>query len=93
MSVRSAVALQQGADDDLLERVDHYEDSDLSDAQKAALRLADAYLGCQERRPAVWPGMETGGPETAARLWLAAASATALRAGLDLLGVDAPVRL
>jgi arginyl-tRNA synthetase len=56
-------------------------------------RLADAYLGCQERRPAVWPGMETGGPETAARLWLAAASATALRAGLDLLGVDAPDRL
>ena len=44
MSVRSAVALQQGADDDLLERVDHYEESDLSDAQKAALRLADAYL-------------------------------------------------
>jgi len=32
-------------------------------------------------------------PETAARLWLAAASATALRAGLDLLGVDAPDRL
>jgi arginyl-tRNA synthetase len=34
-----------------------------------------------------------GGPQVAARLWLAAASATALRAGLDLLGVDAPDRL
>ncbi len=44
MSVRSAVALQQGADDALLERVDDYEASDLTDAQKAALRLADVYL-------------------------------------------------
>ncbi len=35
----------------------------------------------------------TGGPQTVARLWLAAATATALRAGLDLLGVDAPDRL
>jgi arginyl-tRNA synthetase len=34
-----------------------------------------------------------GGPQVVARLWLAAASATALRAGLDLLGVDAPDRL
>ena len=34
-----------------------------------------------------------GGPQIVARLWLAAASATALRAGLDLLGVDAPGRL
>jgi arginyl-tRNA synthetase len=34
-----------------------------------------------------------GGPQAVARLWLAAASATALRAGLDLLGVDAPDRL
>jgi len=56
-------------------------------------RLAGAYLDCQERCPAAWPGMGTGGPEIVARLWLAAASATALRAGLDLLGVDAPDRL
>jgi arginyl-tRNA synthetase len=56
-------------------------------------RLAGAYFGCQERCPAVWPGMGTGGPEISARLWLAAAAATALRAGLDLLGVDAPDRL
>jgi arginyl-tRNA synthetase len=34
-----------------------------------------------------------GGPQVVARLWLAAACATALRAGLDLLGVDAPDRL
>jgi alkylhydroperoxidase family enzyme len=45
MSVRSAVALEDGADEQLLAKVDTYESSDLSDAQKAALRLADAYLG------------------------------------------------
>jgi arginyl-tRNA synthetase len=56
-------------------------------------RLAGAYLDCQEQCPAVWPGIKTGGPQVVARLWLAAASATALRAGLDLLGVDAPDRL
>ena len=56
-------------------------------------RLAGAYFDCQEQRPAAWPGMTTGGPGIAARLWLAAASATALRAGLDLLGVDAPDRI
>ncbi len=56
-------------------------------------RLAGAYFDCQELCPAAWPGMRAGGPEIVARLWLAAASATALRAGLDLLGVDAPDRL
>src|SRR5215470_5008029 len=56
-------------------------------------RLAGAYFDCQEHRAAVWPGMTTGGPGIAARLWLAAATATALRTGLDLLGVDAPDRL
>ncbi len=56
-------------------------------------RLAGAYLDCQEQCPAVWPGINPGGPQVVARLWLAAASATALRAGLDLLGVDAPDRL
>ena len=44
MSVRGAVAQQQGADEKLLAEVDHYEDSELSPTQKAALRLADAYL-------------------------------------------------
>lgn len=44
MSVRGAVAQQQGADEELLAEVDHYEDSGLSDFQKAALRLADVYL-------------------------------------------------
>jgi arginyl-tRNA synthetase len=56
-------------------------------------RLAGAYFDCQEQRPAARPGLTTGGPEITARLWLAAAAATALRAGLDLLGVDAPDRL
>jgi arginyl-tRNA synthetase len=37
--------------------------------------------------------MTTGGTGIAARLWLVAATATALRTGLDLLGVDAPDRL
>ncbi|HET6811263.1 MAG TPA: hypothetical protein VFH50_09660 [Acidimicrobiales bacterium] len=44
MSVRGAVAQQQGADEELLAEVDHYENSGLSPFQKAALRLADAYL-------------------------------------------------
>jgi len=44
MSARSAVALEQGVDEQMLSRVDHYEDSDLSPAQRAALALADAYL-------------------------------------------------
>jgi arginyl-tRNA synthetase len=56
-------------------------------------RLAGAYFDCQEQCPAVWPGMTADGPGVRARLWLAAATATALRAGLDLLGVDAPDRL
>jgi alkylhydroperoxidase family enzyme len=44
MSARSAVALERGADERMLDAVDHYEDSELSPFQKAALRLADAYL-------------------------------------------------
>jgi arginyl-tRNA synthetase len=56
-------------------------------------RLAGRYFDCYEQRPAVGPGTGAGGPDTVARLWLAAASRTALRAGLDLLGVDAPERL
>jgi hypothetical protein len=45
MSVRSAVALEEGADEELLAKVDAYETSDLTEFQKAALRLADVYLG------------------------------------------------
>jgi arginyl-tRNA synthetase len=41
----------------------------------------------------VGAGTTAGSREIVARLWLAVASATALRAGLDLLGVDAPDRL
>jgi alkylhydroperoxidase family enzyme len=44
MSVRDAVALRHGADEELLGKVEHYETSDLLDEQKAALRLADIYL-------------------------------------------------
>jgi len=44
MSARGAVAQQQGVDEQMLEKVDHYEDSDLSPDQQAALLLADAYL-------------------------------------------------
>jgi alkylhydroperoxidase family enzyme len=44
MSARSAVALQQGADEAMLSAVDHYQDSDFTPAQRAALVLADAYL-------------------------------------------------
>jgi arginyl-tRNA synthetase len=56
-------------------------------------RIAGAYFDCQEQCPAAWPGMAGNGPQAVARLWLAAATATALRAGLGLLGVDAPGRL
>ena len=45
MSVRSAVALDEGADEELLAKVDAYESSDLTEFQKAALSLADVYLG------------------------------------------------
>jgi alkylhydroperoxidase family enzyme len=45
MSARSAVALQHGVDEQMLDAVDNYEDSDMSAVQRAALRLADAYLG------------------------------------------------
>jgi arginyl-tRNA synthetase len=57
-------------------------------------RLAGAYLGCQERHPAVWPGVPRGGiAATVPRLWLTAAVRTVLAAGLGLLGVTAPDRL
>jgi alkylhydroperoxidase family enzyme len=44
MSARGAVAQQQGVDEEMLEKVDDYEASDLPQEQRAALRLADAYL-------------------------------------------------
>jgi arginyl-tRNA synthetase len=58
--------------------------------------LAAAYFDCQEGCPAMPPGLPDGppgSPVTQARLWLAAAAGTALRAGLELLGVAAPDRL
>ena len=44
MSVRSAVAQQKGADEAMLAAVDDYQESDLSEGQKSALHVADAYL-------------------------------------------------
>jgi alkylhydroperoxidase family enzyme len=44
MSIRDAVASQHGADDAILAKVSRYEQSDLPEDQKAALRLADDYL-------------------------------------------------
>jgi arginyl-tRNA synthetase len=59
--------------------------------------LARAYFDCQEACPAEGPGTVRAGERPAeagpARLWLAAAAATALRTGLGRLGVDAPDRL
>jgi AhpD family alkylhydroperoxidase len=43
-STRSAAARALGADEQLYDSIDDYESSGLSERQKAALRLADAYL-------------------------------------------------
>jgi alkylhydroperoxidase family enzyme len=43
-STRSPAARAQGASETLYAGIDNYEASDLSERQKAALRLADAYL-------------------------------------------------
>ncbi len=51
MSARGAVAQQQGVDEDMLAEVDHYEDSELSPFQQAALRLADSYLTAPAATP------------------------------------------
>jgi alkylhydroperoxidase family enzyme len=44
MSTRSAVALQRGATEEMLDAVDTYDEADFTDEQKAALQLADVYL-------------------------------------------------
>ena len=44
MSLRLAVAVQEGLDETIASKVQRYETSDLPDAQKAALRLADALM-------------------------------------------------
>jgi arginyl-tRNA synthetase len=58
--------------------------------------LAAAYLDCRRHCPAL-PLLGSSAPRTAAgiraRLWLAAAAAAALGAGLRLLGIDAPDRV
>ena len=58
--------------------------------------LAGVYLDCRARCPAL-PFLGSRAPRTAAgiraRLWLAAAAAAALGAGLRLLGIDPPDRV
>ena len=44
MSLRQAVARQHGFDEGMAAKIDRYESSDLSERQKAALRLADAMV-------------------------------------------------
>jgi alkylhydroperoxidase family enzyme len=44
MSLRLAVARQQGLDDKMAAKVDRYEASDLAERHKVALRLADALM-------------------------------------------------
>ena len=44
MSLRLAVARQQGLDDTMAAKVDRYEASDLVESHKVALRLADALM-------------------------------------------------
>jgi alkylhydroperoxidase family enzyme len=91
MGVRSAVALKQGATDELLDEVDRYEESpELTDRQKAVLRLADAYLGAPgevtpERRAALLEEL-TPGEAVEAVLWLTSWSSdkTMVALGLDL---------
>ena len=58
--------------------------------------VAGAWLDCARSRPALpFGGLSAprDGQETAARLWLAAAAATVLRTGLELIGVAAPERM
>ncbi len=50
-SRRSVAAIEAGADEATFDAADHYEDSDLSEAAKAALALTDAVIGS----PAVVP--------------------------------------
>mgnify|MGYP001327633897 CR=1 FL=1 len=44
MSVRLGVAREAGFDEMMAEKISHYEESDLLEHQKAALRLADAFV-------------------------------------------------
>jgi hypothetical protein len=44
MGLRSAVALDQGLTEEMLDKVESFEESDLSERHKVALRFAHAYL-------------------------------------------------
>ena len=52
MSVRSAVAGQQGFDDAMEAKIESFEKSDLPERIKVALRLTDAWLYAPDRVPA-----------------------------------------
>jgi len=43
-STRSVKALDAGADEEMFAKIDHYEDSDLAESHKVALRLIDAII-------------------------------------------------
>jgi alkylhydroperoxidase family enzyme len=43
-STRSVKALESGADEDMFDKIDHYESSDLAESHKVALRLTDAVI-------------------------------------------------
>jgi alkylhydroperoxidase family enzyme len=43
-STRSVKALDAGADEAMFDKIDHYEDSDLAESHKVALRLVDAII-------------------------------------------------
>jgi len=95
MSVRSAVALEEGADEELLAKVDAYNTSDLTEFQKAALRLADVYLGvpsaADDELRAVILGQLTPAQvvETVLKLmqWSSDKVMVALRHDLDEVGI------
>ena len=44
MSLRLGVARDAGLDESMAAKIDHYEDSDLPEHQKVALRLTDAFV-------------------------------------------------
>ena len=43
-TLRLADAIHDGADNDLTSKIDHYEDSDLDERYKVALRITDAFI-------------------------------------------------
>lgn len=63
------------------------------DSGSSGVAMGGARDGGPPGAAAPVPGDQPGSQVTVARLWLATAARTALHAGLDLLGVDAPDRM